>query len=132
MTANKFSVILYIRTDFRHINFNIHLFTERMIEMTNKRLVITDKKRFTAFCTVMAIICVCAIAAIFPANNSVSASDTEYEIIYVGTGDTLWSIARENYSQSTDIRSAIADIKYLNGMTTNTIYPGDVLYIPVY
>lgn len=47
---------------------------------------------------------------------------TEYT---VKQGDTLWSICREYYGDSCDIRKRIADIRDINGIEDcSRIYPG--------
>lgn len=48
----------------------------------------------------------------------------------VDTGDTLWSIAAE-YAEGRDIRKVIYEIKYINGLRTSMIYPGQELRIPL-
>lgn len=96
------------------------------------RVKIVNKKRFAAFCAATALVISSAVCAVFiPADNAM-ASECEYTPVYVGEGDTLWSIVKENYPSDTDIRSKIYDIQSVNGMSTSTIYPGDVIYIPVY
>lgn len=96
------------------------------------RIKIVNKKRFAAFCAVTALVISSAVCAVFASANNAMALEREYTPFYVGEGDTLWSIVKENYPSDTDIRSMIYDIQSVNGMTTSTIYPGDVLYIPVY
>ena len=95
------------------------------------RYKIVDKRRFTAFCTALALVFSGAVYAVSSGAGKVRASETEYMLIYVGEGDTLWSIAKENCGSS-DIRSAVSEIKSANGMRTSTIHPGDALYVPVY
>ena len=47
-------------------------------------------------------------------------------------GDTVWNIANGIKSDK-DVREVVYDIYYINGMHTGeTIYPGQVLKIPVY
>lgn len=96
------------------------------------KIKIVNKRRFTAFLTVCALICTAIFTAAFSNSSHVSASDAEYELIYVGDGDTLWSIAKDYYPSSMNVHNIISDIKFINDMTSNTIYSGDVLYIPVY
>ena len=96
------------------------------------RVKIVNKKRFAAFCAVAALVISCAVCAVFIPTDNAMASERAYTPVYVGEGDTLWSIVKENYPSDTDIRSMIYDIQNANGMSTSTIYPGDVIYIPVY
>ena len=96
------------------------------------RFKIVDQRRFTLFCTATALIFAGIICAVFTGVHSVNASENTYTLIYVGEGDTLWSIAKENCPENTDIRTAVSDIKAVNGMCSSTIYPGEALYVPVY
>jgi LysM repeat protein len=48
----------------------------------------------------------------------------------VNRGDTLWEIASEHISQSRNIRSYIAQIKQLNGLSSSVLQEGDVLILP--
>jgi len=58
--------------------------------------------------------------------------DHPYRVVYVSQGDSLWSIAARNVSDSSDIRKAIAVIREINGLTaTAQIHPGQALKIPV-
>ena len=98
-----------------------------------KRLRIVDKRRFTVFCTVCALMAAGMFAAVRAAGGAAEAASSSeaYTLVYVGAGDTLWSIVEENYPADTDKRSAISMIKSVNGMTSSTIHPGDALYLPI-
>jgi LysM repeat protein len=50
--------------------------------------------------------------------------------VVVNRGDTLWEIASEHISQSRNIRSYIAQIKQLNGLSSSVLQEGDVLILP--
>lgn len=57
---------------------------------------------------------------------------TNYHIIYVNKGDTIWSIAANNVNEKEDIRNLVTGIKQLNGLSSNvTIYPGQSLKVPL-
>lgn len=95
------------------------------------RVVIVNKKRFGIFCTCCALLLICVTAALTHTTLT-HASEREYQLIYVGMGDTLWSIAKENYPSGVDVRSAIKDIKRANDLHSDIIHFGDALYIPIY
>lgn len=48
----------------------------------------------------------------------------------VGHGETLWSIASAHSAPGGDVRRTIADIKDLSGISSSTLYPGQLLAIP--
>lgn len=96
------------------------------------RYKIVDKRRFAAFCTALALVLGGTVYAVSTGASKAKASDNEYILVYVGEGDTLWSIAKENCGECADIRSAVSQIKSANGMLSSTIHPGDALYVPVY
>lgn len=58
--------------------------------------------------------------------------DMEYTITIAKRGDTLWSIARDNYDNSRDIREVLYCIKRLNSFNSDVIYPGQVIRVPIY
>lgn len=61
-----------------------------------------------------------------------SESVCVYETIEIEKDDTLWGIASEHMSAGQDIRSYIIEIRSLNQLTSDTIYEGQHLIIPVY
>lgn len=66
-----------------------------------------------------------------PTGGAVSSApkeDTNYNIYTVVKGDTLWGISQKFLKNG----SRYTEIKKLNGLTSDTIYPGDKLKIPKY
>jgi LysM repeat protein len=51
-------------------------------------------------------------------------------VVRVQQGDTLWSIA-DRYGASRDPVTEIEQIRHLNHLSGSTIYPGQVLLVPV-
>lgn len=72
--------------------------------------------------TVLLIITVCA-------KNIQEKQPVEYETIVIEQGDTLWDIAREYYPDK-EVRSAIYEIKKVNGIESSTIYEGQIIKVP--
>ena len=60
--------------------------------------------------------------------SSAPKKDTNYNIYTVIKGDTLWGISQKFLKNG----SRYPEIKKLNGLTSDTIYPGDKLKIPKY
>jgi LysM repeat protein len=74
-------------------------------------------------------------------NSAISSGSSNYSLlastpaptakrVIVSSGDTLWDIASMNVSKGQNIRSYIANIKKLNGLTSSSINAGDVLILP--
>lgn len=97
--------------------------------MKKKKTVIKNKRRFTVFMLVMTVLCCCGFTSV---KNYVFAERGITEIsVIVKPGDTLWSIAAENNPDNEDIRTLVHRIKRHNRITSNTIYSGEEIFIPV-
>ncbi len=56
-----------------------------------------------------------------------------YHRIEVSEGDTLWSIAQQNYyAQDQTIREYIEEVQQINHRNSETVYAGEELMIPYY
>ncbi len=49
----------------------------------------------------------------------------------IAAGETLWTIAGSVTPAGGDVRVTVADIRRLNDLEGTTIYPGDVLIVPI-
>ena len=60
--------------------------------------------------------------------------DLKTTSITIKSGDTLWGISSNicNEDSSLNIQEVIYDIKEINGLDTNEIITGSLLYVPVY
>lgn len=56
---------------------------------------------------------------------------SHYVIREIKSGDTLWSVARDTYGDSVDIRRMIHQITDINGIEGGRIYPGQALSLPI-
>lgn len=98
-----------------------------------KRLIIKDRKKFNRFLVMGFIFLTIAlylmITLVF-SNKVIGVSDNRnFTVIH---GDTVWNIA-SGIKSDKDIREVVHDIYTINGMSSGeTIYPGQVLRIPVY
>ena len=54
-----------------------------------------------------------------------------YKNIVIKSGDTIWSIASSYSEPSKDIRKQVREICDLNGIDPSSIYPGQVIKVPV-
>lgn len=56
-----------------------------------------------------------------------------YHRIEISEGDTLWSIAQQNYNaQDQTIREYIEEVQQINHRSSETVYAGEELMIPYY
>lgn len=77
------------------------------------------------------IICI----SLFISNISFSHTETTYKTIYVSTGDTLWSIAKEekssnSYYANKDVRDIVNNIKDINKLSNCNLSIGQKILIP--
>ena len=69
-------------------------------------------------------------------NKSFSHSEKSYKQIYISSGDTLWSIAKEEnnnneYFDSKDIREIVYELKSINNLSNSNLIIGQELNIPI-
>ena len=65
--------------------------------------------------------------------NASTYNEKYYKCINIYEDDTLWSIAEANISEEYDsIEEYIAEVKYINNLTSDKIYCGATLVIPYY
>lgn len=91
------------------------------------------KKFIRSILIVLGVIFVLSLIII---KSTLSYANCEYRIIYVKSGDTLWSIASElqennSYYQGKDIRYIIGDLKKINNLSNSMVYANQELQIPV-
>ena len=66
-----------------------------------------------------------------------SYKELEYKNIYVLSGDTLWSIAKEekefnDYYKGRDLRDIVQNIKSINNLSNTNLSVNQSLKIPIY
>lgn len=90
-----------------------------------KNLKLKNRSRFIFF------LCLSGLIATLYLGTIISAGEKQFvpKEKYVRAGDTLWSIASEENIKM-DIRDYIYEIKQLNDLIDNTIYPGMTLKLP--
>ncbi len=53
--------------------------------------------------------------------------------VQIEEGDSLWSIAKEHYSEEFySLTNFIAEIKRMNGLSSDTVYAGSYILVPQY
>ncbi|MBE7056307.1 MAG: LysM peptidoglycan-binding domain-containing protein [Ruminococcaceae bacterium] len=102
--------------------------SEELIYNLRKRH-IQKKFRRRRICVALSI---CLVAFLLVSTVVFASGDNgnlEYAPVAVESGDSLWSLACEYYPNM-NIRTAISQIKEINGLTDSTIYEGDILMLP--
>ena len=64
-------------------------------------------------------------------NQDAVGNDEEMIQVVVEEGDNLWSICQRLGAKG-DLRKAIYQVKLINNMDNANVYPGQVLWVPVY
>jgi len=69
-------------------------------------------------------------------NVSLSHGKSEYKIIYVSNGDTLWSIAKSEVSDNEyyfnkGVRDVVENLKLVNNLSNTSLKVGQQLQIPI-
>lgn len=88
---------------------------------------------------IISIICIPMMLSLIVAQPA-EANDGSEEVFYkyyhrieVAEGDTLWSIAQQNYfPQEQTIREYIEEVQQINHRYSETVYAGEELMIPYY
>ncbi len=78
----------------------------------------------------MAVCCTCILYAGYGAVFADEAVYREYTVT-VAQGDTLWDIAGRHTEAQEDVREVVFRIAQANNLKSKTIYPGQVLKIPM-
>jgi len=91
---------------------------------------IVNKKKFIRSVSLLIIFIILLLI-----NTSFSHTETNYKKISVISGDTLWSIAKQEknnngYFKNKDIRDIIDEIKYINNLSSSNLNVGDELTVP--
>ena len=100
--------------------------------ITISRHITTLHKRFAILACV--IIAVLALIMLFNVTSSAKNTynyDTYYSNVLINSGDTLWDIAKDNYSvEYGDFNDYIDEIRTLNHLNNDIIHAGGYLVIP--
>lgn len=113
----------------------IRRFINRMIKSRRYRILVF---RYSLAVIISAIFIPMMLSLVFA--QSAEANDGSGEVFYkyyhrieVVEGDSLWSIAQQNYlAQEQTIREYIEEVKQINHRYSETVYAGEELMIPYY
>ena len=93
------------------------------------------KKNNRKFLITMLIVIFIIMVITILTNASFSKVEYSTKVIYVASGDTLWTIASDeqdnnSYYVGKNIRDIIIDIKTLNNLESSFLYEGQQIEIP--
>ena len=95
---------------------------------------IVNKKKFIRSMILMFGVLI-LISFIF-ANKSLSHTEKNFKKVYISSGDTLWSIAKEEknsnvYFENKDIREIVYELKNTNELSNSSLKVGQELNVPI-
>lgn len=94
------------------------------------RYKVTDIKRFKRFMFISILFISILVFASMATLKAYSKDIPQFDYISVKEGDTLWSIA-SNYAGHKEIRQVIYEISEANNIHDASIFPGDIIKIPI-
>jgi len=101
-------------------------------EKANNTLIFGRKKKTNWFKNIIGLLVFLSLSIGLVSvyvNSRVEYEISDYKLVTVKSGDTLWSLA--NVDSRLDTRKIIDDIQRVNGITAN-IQPGKIIKIPIY
>lgn len=100
--------------------------------MMYKKYKIKSRFRFTVFTALMLALVISLTGLVTGTNTADSLTKITYAKVQIQVGDNLWSLAKEFGPEDQDIRRVVYEICKLNQITADSIYPGQVIWIPAY
>ncbi|MGD9567883.1 MAG: LysM peptidoglycan-binding domain-containing protein [Sedimentibacter sp.] len=94
------------------------------------RYKVTDLQKFKRFMFMSILFISILVFASMATINAYSKDIPQFDYISVKEGDTLWSIASD-YAENKEIREVIYEISEANNIQNASIYPGDIIKVPL-
>ena len=94
------------------------------------RYKVTDLRKFKRFMFMSILLISILVFESMATLNAYSKDIPQFDYISVKEGDTLWSIASD-YAANKEIREVIYEISRANNIQDASIYPGDIIKIPL-
>ena len=105
------------------------------MEFAGRKYRIKSSFRFTIFIAIVLITATLFANALLGLSDASGLSEAEFEDRYIEVtveyGDTLWDIADVYMADGIDLRECVYILCELNSVTAGSIYPGQVLLVPV-
>lgn len=126
LTSNIYSDILFTEQTFTKEQSR-----EVSTMKSNKKYRIKSKSRFITFLVIVICVFVGTIGYFTGFSTANAIEDSDYKIIEVSCGDTIWDLAEQYKDDNVEIRDAVYAICELNDIKADEIKPGMKLTIPV-
>lgn len=92
----------------------------------------THKLQLLSLAILLIVIITCTLVS-FNVSGSTKAKDKLYTTVLVEDGDSLWTIAKNYYSDEyIDYNEYIEEVKSINGMKNSNIKIGSYIIVPYY
>lgn len=95
-----------------------------------KKYRIKSKFRFITSVVIMLGLVISGFNAVTGMDKSLALTKPQYTQVEVSYGDTLWNIANEYKSNSTDTRKAVYEICKINDISAEDLTPGMIISVP--
>lgn len=94
------------------------------------RYKVTNLKRFRRFMFISIFLLSIMIFSSVTTIKAYSKDIQQFDYISVKEGDTIWAIASK-YAKQKEIREIIYEISLVNDIKDSSIYPGDIIKVPL-
>ncbi len=92
---------------------------------------IKSRPRFIFFVILLLLLLATGMNLLMGLGDVSSLTAKTMDQVVIASGDTLWEIASDYTDGSQDIRELIHQICRINEITADSIYPGQVILVPV-
>ena len=92
---------------------------------------IKSRSRFILFIMLLLLVMTSMVNLAMGLGDVSSLTVETFEEVLIGSGDTLWQIASEYAGESQHIRDVTHQICKITGISADSIYPGQMIRIPV-
>ena len=114
----------------RNVRYNRNKYSKAKI-ITGGRITGFHKRIAILICVLIAVLALIMLFNVTSSAKNTYNYDTYYTNVLIDNGDTLWDIAKDNYSvEYGDFNDYIDEIRSLNHLSSDKIHAGGYLVIP--
>lgn len=101
------------------------------MEFAGKKYRIKSSFRFTIFVALVIIAFVIISNSLLGLSDVSGLTENEYLEVTIESGDTLWNIADKYMPDGNDLRKCVHVLCQVNSITADSIYPGQIILVPI-